>query len=546
MKSYRPWLLAILISANISAAPSDETHYFTVLHTNDSHGHFWQNERGEYGFPAQKTVIDSIRQEVESQGNALILLHAGDYNTGVPESDLLNAIPDIEGLNAMGYEAVALGNHEFDFPLNQLLEQQKQAKFALVSANVLSRETEKPLVNPYIVLQKGALKIAVMGLTTEDTAKLSNPEATAEVVFKPAIKTAQETLKIINEHDKPDVRIALTHMGYYNDAQHGQNAPGDVSLARAVKEGDLDIIIGGHTHNTVCIDENGALDSTYIAGKACKPDLQNGVYIMQAGSWGKYVGRADFKYSNGKTELLNYQLIPINLKQKIKGSDGENQYVLYTQEIAQDPELFAQLKPYEEEGRALLNIKVGEIKGKFEGDREIIRSEQTNLGRLIAQSQMQRVNADLGLMNSGGIRNSLNEGVVTYRDLLLVQPFGNMIATVQLNGQELKEYLTFAALRDQDSGGYPQFAGLSMTVNRAKGEISDVKIAGKPLDEHKLYTLSLPDYIAGGGDGYPILKDNPSYVNTGFIDAEMLKRYFNEHKILDAEKFDPKNDIIFQ
>nr|WP_198923806.1 metallophosphoesterase [Rappaport israeli] len=212
MKSYRPWLLATLISANISAAPSDETHYFTVLHTNDSHGHFWQNERGEYGFPAQKTVIDSIRQEVESQGNALILLHAGDYNTGVPESDLLNAIPDIEGLNAMGYEAVALGNHEFDFPLNQLLEQQKQAKFALVSANVLSKETEKPLVNPYIVLQKGALKVAVMGLTTEDTAKLSNPEVTAEVVFKPAIKTAQETLKIINEHDKPDIRIALTHM----------------------------------------------------------------------------------------------------------------------------------------------------------------------------------------------------------------------------------------------------------------------------------------------------------------------------------------------
>ncbi len=131
---------------------------------------------------------------------------------------------------------------------------------------------------------------------------------------------------------------------------------------------------------------------------------------MQAGYWGKYVGRADFKYSNGKTELLNYQLIPINLKQKIKGSDGENQYVLYTQEIAQDPELFAQLKPYQEEGHALLNIKVGEVKGRFEGDREIIRSEQTNLGRLIAQSQMQRVNADLGLMNSGGIRDSLNEG----------------------------------------------------------------------------------------------------------------------------------------
>lgn len=539
--------LATLSATAAMAYEKNKTYHFTVLHTNDTHGHFWKNDKGEYGFAAQKTLIDQLRKEIEGKGGSVILLNAGDFNTGVPESDMLNAKPDIDGMNMIGYEAAVLGNHEFDFPLQVLDMQEKWAKFPLISANVLNKKTNKPLVHPYVILNKNGLKVAVVGLTTEDTAKLGNPDVTENVIFQDPIETAKKTLAEVNKQDKPDVRIALTHMGYYFNEQHGSNAPGDVTLARKLDKGAFDLIIGGHTHDTVCINDEGTgIKLKYTPGEECKPDYQNGTWIVQAGEWGKFVGRANFEFKNGKTSLVKYELIPVNLKQKIKLEDGKSEYKLYQAEITEDPVVFEQLKKYQDEGDRLLGVKVGEVKGKFEGDRKIIRFHQTNLGRLIAQSQMERVKADIGIMNSGGIRTSIEPGEVTYKNLLTVQPFGNMIATVDLTGKELLDYLNVVALKEVDTGAYPQFAGISMTVDRTAKQVSDVKIGGQPLDLAKTYKVSIPDYCAAGGDGYPVMKKHPSYVNTGFIDAEMLKKYFEENSPIDPAKFEPKDDILFK
>lgn len=540
--------LALLSASSVMAYEADKTYQFTVLHLNDTHGHFWKNDKGEYGFAAQKTAIDKVRQEVAAKGGEVLLIHAGDYNTGVPESDMQNAKPDIEGLNMMGIDVAVLGNHEFDFPLQVLDLQQSWAKFPLISANVFNKKTNQPLVKPYVTFDKGGLKIAVIGLTTEDTAKLGNPDVTENVIFHNPIEIARTTLKTVNEKEKPDVRIALTHMGYYFDEKHGMNAPGDVSLARRLDKGAFDLIVGGHTHDTVCINDEGTgIKAKYTPGEACKPDFQNGTWIAQAGEWGKFLGRADFEFKNGKTTLVNYELIPINLKQKIKLADGKSEYKLYQDEIAEDKAVFDHLKKYQDEGDKLLGVKVGEVKGgELEGKREVIRFHQTNLGRLIAQSQMERVKADVGIMNSGGIRASISEGEVTYKNILTVQPFGNMIATVDLTGQELIDYLNVVALKDVDMGAYPQFAGISMTVDRQAKKVSDIKIGGQPLDLAKKYKVSIPDYCAAGGDGYPVMKTHPSYVNTGFIDAEMLKKFFEENSPIDPAKFDPKNDIVYK
>lgn len=548
MKFKKTLLSVALLSATAMAYETDKTYQFTVLHVNDTHGHFWKNDKSEYGFAAQKTAIDAVRKEVAAKGGEVLLLHAGDYNTGTPESDMQNARPDIEGMNMLGFETLALGNHEFDSPLQVLAMQEQWANFPFLSANVINKKTDKPLVKPYAVFNKGGLKIAVVGLTTEDTAKLGNPEVTGNVIFNNPIEAAKQTLAEVNEKEKPDVRIALTHMGYYFDGKHGMNAPGDVTMARSLDKGAFDLIVGGHTHDTVCLNDEGTgLKAKYTPGDACKPDFQNGTWIVQAGEWGKYLGRADFEFKNGETKLVNYQLIPINLKQKVKLADGKSEYKLYQSEIAEDKAVFEHLKKYQDEGDKLLGVKVGEVKGgKLEGERDVIRFHQTNLGRLIAQSQMERVKADLAVMNSGGIRTSILEGNVTYKDLLTVQPFGNMIATVDLTGQELLDYLNVVALKDVDMGAYPQFAGVSMVVDRTAKQVSDVKIGGKALDLNKKYKLSVPDYCAAGGDGYPVLKKHPSYVNTGFIDAEMLKAYFEENSPIDASKFDPKQDIIFK
>ncbi|HGO5856901.1 TPA: bifunctional UDP-sugar hydrolase/5'-nucleotidase UshA [Mannheimia haemolytica] len=538
--------VALLSATSAMAYETGKTYRFTVLHTNDIHGHFWQSDKGEYGLAAQKTLVDNIRKEVAEKGGSVLMLNAGDANTGVPESDMQNARPDIEGMNAIGYDAMVLGNHEFDYPLQILSMQEKWAKFPFISANVINKKTDKPIVKPYVMLERGGLKIAVIGLTTEDTAKLGNPDVTENAFFKKPIETAKNTLAEINQKEKPDVRIALTHMGYYFDGKHGTNAPGDVTMARTLEKGAFDLIIGGHTHDTVCIDEKGQFKAKYTPGEECKPDFQNGTWIVQAGEWGKFVGRADFEFKDGKTTLVKYELIPVNLKKTIKKEDGTKEYQLYQPEIKADEATYTLLKKYQDEGDKKLNIEVGRVKGLLDGKREHIRFQQTNLGRLIAQSQMERVKADIGIMNSGGIRTSLEEGVVTYKHILTVQPFGNMIATVDLKGQELLDTLTTIALKEVDTGAYPQFAGISMVVDRTAKTISDVKIGGKPFDKEKTYKVSLPDYVAAGGDGYPLLKKHPSYVNTGFIDAEMLKKFFEENKIIEADKYDPKNQIIFK
>ena len=217
-----------LMAATAQAYEKDKTYHFTILHNNDIHGHFWANDKGEYGFAAQKTLIDGIKKEVEAKGGSVILLNAGDFNTGVPESDMQNARPDIEAMNEIGYEAVTLGNHEFDNPLQLLDMQEKWAKFPFLAANVYNVKTGKLLVKPYTLLDKNGLKVAVVGLTTEDTAKLGNPEYMNQVRFDDPTETARKVLADLNKTEKPDVKIALTHMGYYYDGNFGSNAPGDV------------------------------------------------------------------------------------------------------------------------------------------------------------------------------------------------------------------------------------------------------------------------------------------------------------------------------
>lgn len=203
----------------------DKTYAITILHTNDHHGHFWHNDHGEYGLAAQKTLVDQIRQEVASKGGSVLLLSGGDINTGVPESDLQDAEPDFRGMNMVGYDAMALGNHEFDNPLSVLRQQEKWAKFPLLSANIYQKSTNERLFKPYALFDKQGVKIAVIGLTTDDTAKLGNPEYFTDIEFRNPSTEAKQVVEQLRKSEKPDVIIAATHMGHYDDGNHGSNAP---------------------------------------------------------------------------------------------------------------------------------------------------------------------------------------------------------------------------------------------------------------------------------------------------------------------------------
>ncbi len=522
---------------------ADETYKLTVLHTNDHHGRFWENKYGEYGMAARKTLIDGIRAEVEAEGGSLLLLSGGDINTGVPESDLQDAEPDFKGMTKIGYDAMALGNHEFDNPLEVLFKQKEWADFPMLSANIYDKKTGERMFDAYEIFEKQGIKIAVIGLTTEDTAKIGNPEYIGGIEFRDPKVEAKKVIDDLKANEKPDLIFAVTHMGHYEDGKRGVNAPGDVALARYLDEGDLDMIVGGHSQEPVCMEGPNVIAKSFKPSDECRPDNQNGTWIVQAHEWGKYVGRADYEFRNGELEMVSYDLVPVNLKKKVK-IDGKKQRVFIEDEIANDPELLAFLKPFQEKGQEQLTVKIAETNGKLEGDRNVVRFNQTNLGTLIATAHMERAKADFAVMNSGGVRDSIAPGAVTYKDVLIVQPFGNIITYTDMTGAEVIDYLNVVATKPVDSGAYAQFAGISMTVNQ--DSVSDVVINGKPLDPKEVYRFTVPSFNAAGGDGYPKLSGHPGHVNTGFVDAEVLKEYLQANSPIDVNKYAPKGGMVYK
>ncbi|BEN48287.1 protein UshA [Serratia marcescens] len=533
-----------LLSGAASAWEKDKTYAITILHTNDHHGHFWQNDHGEYGLVAQKTLVDGIRQEVAAQGGSLLLLSGGDINTGVPESDLQDAEPDFRGMNLVGYDAMAIGNHEFDNPLSVLRQQEKWATFPLLSANIYQKSTGQRLFKPYALFDKQGIKIAVIGLTTDDTAKIGNPEYFTDMEFRVPAQEAKQVVEQLRKDEKPDVIIAATHMGHYDNGEHGSNAPGDVEMARSLPVGYLDMIVGGHSQDPVCMAGDNRKQADYVPGTPCSPDRQNGTWIVQAHEWGKYVGRADFEFRNGELKLVHYQLIPVNLKKKVEKADGTSERVYYTQQIAEDPAMMKLLTPFQEKGKAQLGVKIGSVNGKLEGDRSKVRFVQTNLARVMLAAQRERVDADFAVMSGGGVRDSIESGDITYKNVLKVQPFGNTLVHVDMKGSEVEQYLAVVANMKPDSGAYAQFANVSLVAD-GKG-VSEVKINGQPLQADKTYRMATLNFNALGGDGYPKLDGLPSYVNTGFIDAEVLKQYIEKHSPLDAAAYEPKGEIVYR
>ena len=517
--------LVLTLAGCSSLAPSepvkDKTYSITILHTNDHHGRFWQNRDGEYGMAARKTVIDGIRAEVASAGGYTLLLDGGDVNTGVPESDLQDAVPDFKGMNLLSYDAMAVGNHEFDKSPAVLAMQRKLAAFPMLSANIY-RAGER-LFDPYKLFNLGGVRVAVMGLTTEDTYKLGNPDNMQGMDFRNPI---QEAAKLVPElRSKADVVIAATHMGHYENGRHGIQAPGDVEMARAVT--GLDLVVGGHTQNPACMRAENVMDTTYVPGTACQPDRQNGTWIVQAHEWGKYVGRADFQYRNGTFTLVKYALIPVNLKN--------------TPTIAENPDMLAMLKPYQDFGQKKLHINVGTSDGMFEGDRAYVRKRATNLGMLIGQSMMEKTHADFAVLNAGGVRDSLPAGAITYKDILQVQPFGNTLCTITLSGREVLDYLSVSYKMSPGAGGFAHLSGVELIT--ANGVMLQARIGGAFVDTDKRYTMVINSFMAVGGDGYPVFTGHPGFVNTGFVDAEALRGYIALHSPLQIERYAPGTNL---
>jgi len=514
----------------------DKTYRLTVLHTNDHHGRFWKNSDGEYGMAARKTLIDQIRAEVRQAGGQSLLLDGGDVNTGVPESDLQDAVPDFRGMNLLGYDAMAVGNHEFDKPLNVLRMQRDLARFPMLSANIY--DSGKRMFEPYKVFSLGGLRVGVIGLTTEDTYKMVSPDNVKNIEFRSVIA---EAAKVVPElRTKADIVIAATHMGHYENGNSGTQSAGDVEMARAVR--GIDMVVGGHSQNPVCMKAENVVDRAYVPGAECRPDRQNGAWIVQAHEWGKYVGRADFEYRNGELKLVKYALIPVNLKKPVKAADGKTTMVTYTSEIAENKEMLDLLKPFQEFGQQKLNIEIGATDGRLEGDRAMVRSKPASMGVLIGLALIDKTKADFAVVNAGGVRDSFRAGKLTYKDVLKVQPFGNTTVTVDLTGSEVMAYLNAAAKMSAGSGAFAQFAGINLVITG--GAVTSASIKGVPVEPTKTYRMAINNFMAAGGDGYPKLTGHKSFVDTGFVDADLLRAYISAKSPLKAADYQPGDAVV--
>ena len=491
-----------------------------ILHTNDHHGHYWKNKYGEYGLAARMTLIKQLREQASNENRYVIVLSGGDINSGTLESELLKAKPDLLGMDLIGYDAMAIGNHEFDNPLNQLLTQQKWVSFPFLSANVFYKQTEptknskksdltpKRLFKPYIIKELGGLKVAILGLTTEDTPKTTKRENIQNLDFKNPIENAQKIVPQLRK--KSNVVIALAHMGHYDNGNNGQKAPGEVALARSVN--GIDVIIGGHT-----------LDS-----KLSQPDIQNNTIIAHNPEWGRHVGKMDLLYDHGQLKLQNYELIPVNLKKKVY-INGEKQRVLIGDPIEEDPDMLNLLAPFKKIADQKTLEVIGQTEVYLNGEKASIRKRSTNLGKFFTEAIKTMANADLAITNSGSIRSSIEVGDITSGNVFSVHPFGNTICTVTLSGEELQKYLVEVMVQRPGSGGFPQYTGLSLNLqnndsnrtssnsdsNNGTNTPTTFFVNGQPIVNEQQYKVAINNFISEGGDGYPNVKNHPSFENTG-------------------------------
>ncbi|MGC8612386.1 MAG: 5'-nucleotidase C-terminal domain-containing protein [Athalassotoga sp.] len=496
--------------------------HLVVLEINDTHGHAWPY--GNYGgFAAIATIVNQVRAEAQANGWDFLFLHAGDVNTGVPESDMLYARPDILALDMMGLDAMTIGNHEFDHPWSVLSRQMAWADFPFLSANIVYKGTDKTVGQPYLIEKFPDLKVAILGLTTKTTEYIGNPEYVKGYDFLSPDEVAQKYVPMLQKMVEPDgIVIALTHLGIFGYSEQTvagtpgavetaekldpPNNPygGSVSLAQSVS--GIAAIFDGHSHTAVT-----------------SPFNVNGTLIVQAGSYSKYIARLDLIVENGHVATYTYKLITVS------------------KDIKPDEAVQDLLNAYKIVGSAKLNEPIGYSKVNFANEKDSTRKADTLIGHLITDAVAWKFK-DMGiqavLMNGGGIRAPIPAGTITYRTVLTVLPFGNTVVILKIKGSDLLKAIQWGAVyHPEDTGARLNEWGLTYTVT-PQG-VENILLDGKPIDPNVIYTVATNDYMANGGDNYSMLKNAQQY-NTGYVLADVVKEYIEHISPIESYPFTPR------
>ncbi|MRG56478.1 LysM peptidoglycan-binding domain-containing protein [Phyllobacterium sp. SYP-B3895] len=487
-----------VLGLSAGAAMADYT--LNILHINDQHSRIEPINKYDSTCSAEETAknecfggiarvkakIDERRAALSKDGGNVIVLDAGDEFQGSLFYTTYKGDDTAEFMNQMGFDAMALGNHEFDDKPESLAKFLEKVKFPVISSNT-EAAPDSPIAGkfkPYLIKEIGGQKIGIISALTTDTAEISSPG--------PSVKFANEaeTLrKVVDTLKGEGVNkiIALNHDGYLRDKELAAQVDG------------IDVIVGGHSHTLLSNTDPEAIGPYPTLVKS--PSGRD-VPIVQAKSYSKYLGELKVTFDDEGNVIKS-----------------EGAPILLDSTVTPDPAFVARIKELAQPIEELKSRKVGESTGVIEAAREVCRARECSMGDLVADAMLDRVKGQgvtIAIINGGGLRASIDAGDVTMGEVLTVLPFQNTLATFQLRGSDVVAALENGVSQiDQGAGRFPQVAGLKYTLDVSKpagSRISDIAVmqgdSFRPLDPGATYGVVSNNYMRAGGDGYKIFSTN--------------------------------------
>jgi 2',3'-cyclic-nucleotide 2'-phosphodiesterase/3'-nucleotidase len=500
--------LLLALAAALAAGPAAaQTEFrFTVLHTTDLHGALLSGDAiSDRPSPRGLARISTLVQRARAEGPPVLLLDAGDALTGSPLAATWYAgersapEPVTAVMNRIGYDAMAVGNHEFDPAPSVREDVRRQARFPWLAANVIRESDGKLAFTPSLVKDLGGVKVGIVGLATPATPSFDTPDHTAGLRFQPMVESARLEVKRLRDEERCDVVLLLAHTGLEKGAASGTERKGDTEgenqgFRLATEVPGVDAVILGHTHESI---------------PSARPV---NVLVTQAGSHGRQLGRIDFTLERA-TAGERWKVRP------------RATLVAVADSIAEDPAIVAIAAPWQEMADRALDQTVATLPARLAAPQG--RHADSPLWQLIHSAQLAATNADVSLSALPDPVVTLGPGPVTMRDLWRLYPYDNGLEVLELTGAELKtalersaEYFqgyTFAADRPLAEPGRPGYQydaahGVRYTVDLTRpagGRIVGLSRNGRPLSADERLTVAVNSYRGGGAGGYDMIARAP-------------------------------------
>ena len=476
-KSLKLQLFSVLWLVSISANAQTGTKEVTILYTNDFHSAFdpipayWLKGSPELGGAAQlTTMINQIRAREKNS----FLFDAGDMFTGmlsnVSQGEIL-----MEMMMSMKYDAMGIGNHEFDYGSKNFIKQMNRVPFPVLGANIFYKGTNIAYSRPYTILEKNGLRLGVIGIIGLDAFSVLWQEGSADLEFRDPIPIAKKMV----EELKPqvDLIVVLAHQGKTGPQQTDAEArpevqrdfDEDIRFCREVP--GIDLYVGGHAHRGIEIPYK---------------EPTNGALIVQTYGYGTRLGYIKLQVKDGKVISSKGELLKV-----------------WTAKYKPDPGVLSKINAYKKKSAPEIGQPLGVLQTRLVRDYQ----RESSLGCFIADIIREAGKADIGFENAGGIRADIPAGTVTNGNVLDAVPFFNTLSVLQMNGKQIKEVLEQGFSLER---GMMQVSGLTAWYDMSQPigqRLVKLNIGNEPSVDEKMYTVATNSFVADGGDLYATFHD---------------------------------------